>query len=455
MKIAFYGSSLLSSYWNGAATYYRGLLSDLARRGYEHHLLRARRLRPPEAPRHRSAGLGRRRASIRRPRKRCASVDRRGGARPTSWSRRAASACSTTCCSTASSPPSRPEAIRIFWDVDAPATLAELRRRPGPSAAPRDAVARPRLHLWRRAAGRRRPTRASAPGAACRSTTRSIPTTHHPGAAGAALRGRPRLPRQPAARPRGARRAFFLDPAARLPDRRFLHRRQRLGRQGDAAERAPHRPRLHARAQRLQHHARSPCSTSRATAWPTIGFSPATRVFEAAGAGACLITDAWEGIELFLEPDEEVLVARDGADVAEHLAGADAGARARRSARRRARASWPSTPTRGAAREVDAHPDARRRPRSGRGASRERALDRRSRAQPVLVLGQRPCDHLPRAAQGLRRARPRHPVPRARRALVRRAPRPRRSGLLPARASTTICAELARYAERRSQAPTR
>ena len=26
MKIAFYGSSLLSSYWNGAATYYRGLL---------------------------------------------------------------------------------------------------------------------------------------------------------------------------------------------------------------------------------------------------------------------------------------------------------------------------------------------------------------------------------------------------------------------------------------------
>ncbi|TIP52890.1 MAG: hypothetical protein E5X69_06560, partial [Mesorhizobium sp.] len=30
------------------------------------------------------------------------------------------------------------------------------------------------------------------------------------------------------------------------------------------------------------------------------GFSPATRVFEAAGAGACLLTDAWLGIELFL-----------------------------------------------------------------------------------------------------------------------------------------------------------
>jgi spore maturation protein CgeB len=49
------------------------------------------------------------------------------------------------------------------------------------------------------------------------------------------------------------------------------------------------------------------------------GFSPPTRVFEAAGAGACLITDAWEGIEAFLEPGREILVARDGAEVAAHL----------------------------------------------------------------------------------------------------------------------------------------
>ena len=34
MRIAFYGSSLLSSYWNGAATYYRGIIGELARRGY-------------------------------------------------------------------------------------------------------------------------------------------------------------------------------------------------------------------------------------------------------------------------------------------------------------------------------------------------------------------------------------------------------------------------------------
>ena len=41
------------------------------------------------------------------------------------------------------------------------------------------------------------------------------------------------------------------------------------------------------------------------------GLSPATRVFEA--AGACMITDAWEVIEMHLEPGREVLVATDGA----------------------------------------------------------------------------------------------------------------------------------------------
>src|ERR1700755_1414429 len=35
MKIAIYGSSLLSSYWNGAATYYRGILRALAPFGHD------------------------------------------------------------------------------------------------------------------------------------------------------------------------------------------------------------------------------------------------------------------------------------------------------------------------------------------------------------------------------------------------------------------------------------
>jgi spore maturation protein CgeB len=50
------------------------------------------------------------------------------------------------------------------------------------------------------------------------------------------------------------------------------------------------------------------------------GFSPPTRVFEAAGAAACLITDAWAGLEQFLEPGREALVAANGAEVAAHVA---------------------------------------------------------------------------------------------------------------------------------------
>jgi spore maturation protein CgeB len=49
------------------------------------------------------------------------------------------------------------------------------------------------------------------------------------------------------------------------------------------------------------------------------GFSPATRVFEAAGAGACMITDYWEGIEFFLEPGKEILVVKSGDDIIEIL----------------------------------------------------------------------------------------------------------------------------------------
>lgn len=34
LKIAFFGSSLVSAHWNGAATYYRGILSALQQRGH-------------------------------------------------------------------------------------------------------------------------------------------------------------------------------------------------------------------------------------------------------------------------------------------------------------------------------------------------------------------------------------------------------------------------------------
>ena len=54
-----------------------------------------------------------------------------------------------------------------------------------------------------------------------------------------------------------------------------------------------------------------------------VGFSPPTRIFEAAGAAACLITDHWAGIETFFAPGRELLVAASAADVVVYLRGID------------------------------------------------------------------------------------------------------------------------------------
>ena len=50
-----------------------------------------------------------------------------------------------------------------------------------------------------------------------------------------------------------------------------------------------------------------------------VGFSPPTRIFEAAGAGACLITDYWRGIETFFERGGEILVAQNAEDIVRFL----------------------------------------------------------------------------------------------------------------------------------------
>jgi spore maturation protein CgeB len=55
-----------------------------------------------------------------------------------------------------------------------------------------------------------------------------------------------------------------------------------------------------------------------------VGFSPPTRVFEAAGAAACLITDNWRGIEKFFEPGREILVADSAEEIAGYLRGTSA-----------------------------------------------------------------------------------------------------------------------------------
>ncbi|HVP64533.1 MAG TPA: glycosyltransferase [candidate division Zixibacteria bacterium] len=49
------------------------------------------------------------------------------------------------------------------------------------------------------------------------------------------------------------------------------------------------------------------------------GFSPPTRIFEAAGAGACMITDKWRGVEEFFTPGIEILLASGAEDVVRHL----------------------------------------------------------------------------------------------------------------------------------------
>ncbi len=49
------------------------------------------------------------------------------------------------------------------------------------------------------------------------------------------------------------------------------------------------------------------------------GYSPSVRLFEAAACGTPIISDWWEGLDQFLTPGEEILVARSAADTLELL----------------------------------------------------------------------------------------------------------------------------------------
>ena len=204
---------------------------------------------------------------------------------------------------------------------------------------------------------------------------------------------------------------FFLKPAAALPERRFL-----IGGNGWETKAMPANVRHRGHVYTAEHNAfnctpKAVLNVAR-DSMAHVGFSPATRVFEAAGAAACLITDAWEGIEQFLKPDEEVLVARDGQDVAEHMAALTPD---------RAHADRPGGAAPVLADHTYASRCAGRCVAAGAHAARrreERHETRRPRPEPFLVVGERPRHHLPRAAQGVRRAGPRHPVPGAGGALV-------------------------------------
>ncbi|WP_159349780.1 CgeB family protein [Roseomonas harenae] len=315
MRIAFYGSSLLSSYWNGAATYYRGLLRDLAARGHEIIFYE------PDA-------FGR---------------QQHRDIEPPPWAEVRVYPATTDALREVMAEAAladvvvkasgvgvfddelvegvmaaaRPDAIRIFWDVDAPATLAEI------GDAPDHALRRVLSSLdFVLTYGGGPPVIAAYEGLGAR---RCIPIynaldpeTHHPVPADPRFAAdlsflANRLPDREARVER-----FFLDAAARLPDRRFL-----LGGNGWDDKPMPGNVQRIGHVGTRDHNAFNTSSLAvlniARDSMALTGYSPATRVFEAAGAGACLITDAWVGLELFLKEGEEVLVARDGAELAEHL----------------------------------------------------------------------------------------------------------------------------------------
>jgi spore maturation protein CgeB len=49
------------------------------------------------------------------------------------------------------------------------------------------------------------------------------------------------------------------------------------------------------------------------------GYSPSVRLFEAAGCGAAIISDSWNGLETFLVPGEEILLSGSAYDTVHYL----------------------------------------------------------------------------------------------------------------------------------------
>jgi spore maturation protein CgeB len=67
------------------------------------------------------------------------------------------------------------------------------------------------------------------------------------------------------------------------------------------------------------------------------GYSPSVRLFEAAACGTPIISDAWAGLETFLEPGREILIAKTSADVTRILETMDEKQRIQIGSRARAR----------------------------------------------------------------------------------------------------------------------
>lgn len=315
MRIAFFGSSLVSTYWNGAATYYRGILRALAQRGhritfYEPDAFERQHHRDIDDPEWAEvvvypatiAGLD---GALQCARDADLLVKASGvGVFDQELERGVLIV-------------RRPHTLVAYWDVDAPATLERLKavaEEPLRTCVPRYDIVftyggGPRVVAEYRKLGARD----------CVPVYNALdPSTHHPVdpeqrfAVSLSFLGN-RLP------DREQRvEEFFLTAARRLPQESFL-----LGGSGWESGRLPNNVSYVGHVSSRDHNAfnvspRAVLNISR-DSMARYGHSPATRVFEAAGAGACLITDDWEGVEQFLEPGEEVLIARSGEEVAEQL----------------------------------------------------------------------------------------------------------------------------------------
>ncbi|MFA5515319.1 MAG: glycosyltransferase [Desulfuromonadales bacterium] len=315
MRIAFFGSSLVSAYWNGAATYYRGIIRALAARGYRVTFYE------PDAfdrQRHRDIADPPWAKVVIYP----ANAD--GVCRALEAARGADVVVKASGVGVFDSlleaevlALKRPGTQAIYWDVDAPATLDRMAQDP---ADPLRALL-PGYDLVLTYGGGDPVVRAfHALGVRdCAPIYNALDiSTHFPVqptprfAADLAFLGN-RLP------DREARvESFFLRAAHLRPQRRFL-----LGGNGWQDKPLPANVGYLGHVYTTDHNALNSSALAvlniNRESMARYGFSPPTRVFEAAGAAACLMTDAWEGIEQFLEPDKEVLTAADGEEVAAHL----------------------------------------------------------------------------------------------------------------------------------------
>ncbi len=335
MHLTFFGSSLVSSYWNGAATYYRGLLRALAGLGH-----RITFCEPDAYGRQQHRDLETDPAYAR------VIVYRSEAERDELIDWAFAESDWVIKCSgvgvwdeeleTAVAERSGGEVLTAFWDVDAPATLARIIHDPA------DPFRRciPRYdHVFTYGGGPPVVRAYEEWGArVCTPVYNGLdPEEHRP----PERAGEPELDllfmgnRLP---DREARvEEFFFRAAARCPERRFA-----LGGEGWGDKPMPANVAYLGHIPTHRHNAVNASArlvlNIHRESMVRNGWSPATRMFEAAGAAAGQVTDAWEGIEDFFTPGEEILVAEDGADIAHWVrqVDADAARRIGEAARQRA-----------------------------------------------------------------------------------------------------------------------